>query len=358
MIIMAITCRDRDNDYDDGRMAILHFYFSCLSYIYYHVFQRCHPLIPWFLLFFILIVSILILSINPVYADTITQTMDGSMDITVTWPDNVIAGRSFTVSIFVQNNGWEDKKDVTFIFDTSNDAIIPETNNRLILPQVTKGSSFGQTINFRVEPDASSGSYFLNMNYSQVLLVNSDERQTRPTRTNIAIPITVQEQPRVNIHTITPQSIFANADFPFMVEIISYDEDIHDVELQIIPTKDIEFRGETLHTFSMIKKGEPVTITSRIATPSQEIEKEYKIPFQIYVEYTDRTDKEIMDSSTISITMRPRTFMELTTDGGIWIGNFFIAPYISIGTLVGIPTGIILSVLIRKRSQKFNEKEK
>ena len=44
--------------------------------------------------------------------------------------------------------------------------------------------------------------------------------------------------------------------------------------------------------------------------------------------------------------------MELTSDGGIWIGDFFIAPYVSIGTIVGIPAGTILSLIIRRAQNK------
>ena len=42
--------------------------------------------------------------------------------------------------------------------------------------------------------------------------------------------------------------------------------------------------------------------------------------------------------------------MELTTDGGIWIGDFFIAPYVSLGTIIGIPAGAIISLLIRRKT--------
>ncbi len=55
--------------------------------------------------------------------------------------------------------------------------------------------------------------------------------------------------------------------------------------------------------------------------------------------------------------MRPRTFMELTTDGGIWIGDFFIAPYVSLGTVIGIPAGAAISLLIR-RSQKTKKRKR
>lgn len=56
--------------------------------------------------------------------------------------------------------------------------------------------------------------------------------------------------------------------------------------------------------------------------------------------------------------MRPRTFMELTTDGGIWIEDFFIAPYVSLGTIIGIPVGTILSLVIRKKYYTKSTKKK
>ena len=96
-------------------------------------------------------------------------------------------------------------------------------------------------------------------------------------------------------------------------------------------------------------------MTSRIITPSQEINTEYKIPFQVIVTYLNDLDQEETDSKTVSLLMRPRTFMELTTDGGIWIGDFFIAPYVSLGTIIGIPAGAILSLALRK---KFSDSKK
>ena len=50
--------------------------------------------------------------------------------------------------------------------------------------------------------------------------------------------------------------------------------------------------------------------------------------------------------------------MELTTDGGIWIGDFFIAPYVSLGTIIGIPAGTIISLLIRRNQNSGKKRAK
>ena len=301
-------------------------------------------------LILVLIAFAIIGGLIPVFAETIKQTMEGGMEVEITYPDTVVIGRDFPISILVKNNGWEDKEQISFEF-SSNEIIVPIKKNEIKIEKITEGGSYGDTISFQIEKDASVGEHFLNLKYSQVLLENN-EMPRKPTNTNIAIPLTVKDQAKVNIHTITPESIFAQAEFPFTVEVLSDDIELNDVRIEIIPPKDIEFRGETLHTFSSIQKGEPLSITSRIITPSDEIQTEYKVPFQILVTYVDDVGEQKEDSKTVSLVLRPRTFMELTTDGGIWIGDFFIAPYVSLGTVIGIPAGALLSLIIRRKTQE------
>ena len=289
-----------------------------------------------------------------VYGETINQSMEGSMDVQITHPDESIIGRIASISILIKNNGWEDKQDISFIFTSQDNAMIPVSDNSIAIDKLSQGGSYGENIDFKISSDINPGIHFLNVKYSQVLISNNKEPQ-EPVVHDIAIPIVLKEEPSVVIHTNTPEAIFANAEFPFIVEIISKDIEITNVNIEIVPSIDIQFRGETLHSFSTIQKNSPITITSRIISPIEEVNTEYKLPFHIIVTYTDDMGEEKMESQVVSMVLRPRTFMELTTDGGVWIGDFFIAPYVSIGTIIGIPAGTIISLLIRK-SQKTTKK--
>ncbi len=285
-----------------------------------------------------------------VLADT-SQTMEGSMDINITYLDEVVIGRIVSISILVENKGWEDKQDISFVFSSQDGSLVPLKSNSIIIEKLSQGGSFGGKIDFKVAENASPGENFLNVKYSQVLVANNEKPQN-PIYQDIALPITIKEKPNVTIYTKTPESIFANAEFPIQIELISEDIDISNVIIKVIPPKDIEFRGETLHTFSIIQRDTPIGMTSRIITPTEEVNAEYKMPFEITVEYTDDQGNKKVDSKTVSLVLRPRTFMELTTDGGIWIGSFFIAPYVSLGTIIGIPAGAIVTLIIRKKTTK------
>lgn len=289
-------------------------------------------------------------------AEEINQSMEGSMNIKITYPEEVAVGRTFSVSVLVVNNGWEDKQDISFVFSSQDGSILPVNSKEIIIDRLAQGGSFGSSLDFKIE-DVLSGIHFLNIKYSQVLIANN-ETPLQPISQDITIPIKVINEPDVNIYTKTPESIFTNAEFPFEVEVTSDDINIRDVTIKVVTPKGIDFRGETMHTFSKIEKGNPVSFTSRIVTPTEEVNTEYKLPFEVIVEYTDDLEEEKTEAKTVSLVLRPRTFMELTTDGGIWVGDFFIAPYVSLGTIIGIPTGTILSVLIRRRMDKPKKRKR
>jgi len=290
-------------------------------------------------------------------AETTKQTMEGSMDLQVTHPESSIVGRTFSISVLIENNGWEDKQDISLIITNTDKSIIAVDSNEIIIDRLSTEGSYGSTIDFQISSDATVGIHFLNILYSQVLVKNNEEPQM-PTSNNIAIPIMIKEQPKVTIHTITPKTIFPNAEFPFEVEIISQDIDLTDVSVQIIPSDNIIFLGEENHSFSSIQQNVPISINTQIKTPQQELGTDHKIPFQVIVSYTDDIGNEKTDSKTVPLVLRPRTFMELTTDGGIWIGSFFIAPYVSIGTLIGIPMGTLFSIAIKRSLNKKKKQKK
>lgn len=289
-------------------------------------------------------------------AATIKQTMEGGVDVTITHPDSVIVGRDFTISALVQNNGWEDKQDIKFIITSPDDSILVN-NGTLVIDRLSTGGSYGGTIVLKSSRPAQLGTHYLNAVYSQILL-SHNETPLPAMQKNIAIPIEIKKLPEVQINTSAPESIFTNAEFPFDVEIISKDIDIQNVLVEIKSPSDVSFRGQTTHTFSTIEKNTPLVVRSQIVTSSSEVVLEHKLPFEVSVKYTDDTETERTISKTVSLLLRPRTFMEFTTDGGLWIGGFFLAPYVSIGTLVGIPGGALFSLLIHRLQKKNSKKRK
>lgn len=289
-------------------------------------------------------------------AATIKQTMDGAMDLTIEYPDSVISGQDFAISVFVQNNGWEDKQAVTFMVELQSPSILAK-NQTILVERLSKSGSFGGTLEFGTVPGSDLGTHYLNGLYSHVLLSNNETPQAAFQK-NIAIPILVKAEPEIQLNTITPSSIFPNAEFPFDVEISSPDAVLHDVSVQIVAPPDVAIRGQTSYTYSTIEQDTPLFIRTQVITTPEEVTSEHKIPFEVTVSYVDDSGETKTTSKTVSLLLRPRTFMEFTTDGGLWLGGFFLAPYVSIGTIVGIPAGALFSLMIHRLQKRKKSRKK
>ena len=305
---------------------------------------------------FILIFSSFCIPLPMVYAEDVTETFEGGMDLQITYPESVMIGRIFSVVIHLENNGWENKQDISFAISNPDFAFKSLGDEIITIEELTTSSSFGTTLDYEVSKNTSEGTHFLNISYSQVLVSNNVDPMPA-TKTAIALPIMVMKEPVVTIQTTTPESIFSNTEFPFEVNVISEDIDISDLTVQIILPQDIEFRGDTSYNMSSLEKGIPFNVKAEMITPAT-ISTEHTIPVKVVVSYTDDLGDEKSDSSSVPLLLRPKTFLEITNDGGIWVGDFFIAPYVSIGTIVGIPAGTIFSLLLRRAVERRKKNKK
>ena len=303
---------------------------------------------------FVLILSSFGIPMPIVNAENMTETFEGGMDLQITYPESVMLGRPFSVAIHLENNGWENKQDISFTITNPDSAFIALGTEIHKIPELTTSSSFGTTLDYEVYKNANEGTHFLNISYSQVLVSNNVDPMPA-TNTAIALPIMVVKEPVVTVQTTTPESIFSNTEFPFEVSVVSHDIDIKDLTVQIIVPEDIEFRGDTSYNMSLLEKGTPFNVKAEMITPTN-ISTEHTIPVKVIVSYTDDLGDEKSDASSVSLLLRPKTFLEVTNDGGLWIGDFFIAPYVSIGTIVGIPAGTIFSLLLKRAIEKRKKK--
>ena len=305
------------------------------------------------LLIFSLFPLLFFASSGHAYSETVKLSQDGGMEIEIVHPDSVLNERTFSISFLIQNNGWESKQDIILKLTNPDDAFTPVVEETIRIEELTSSSSFGTTLDYVVHKDATEGTHFINIDYSQILLSNNVDPMPQ-TQMNIAIPIEVLNRPEIVIETITPESIFAKSEFSIQATITSSDIDLEDITLEII-APDIEFRGDTFYKLSSLEKQTPYTISAELITPVENVTTEYTIPVKVILTYTDDLGETNTSTQSMPLLLRPKTFMELTNDGGIWIGDFFIAPYVSIGTIVGIPAGTILSLIIRRSQNKKKE---
>lgn len=290
------------------------------------------------------------------HAETARYDVGDGMELEVSYPGTVGGGGGeFAVSFLVRNGGWEDK-DAVMVLAKPGGAVVPAgaapDGGRIAAVidagRIAAGGSHGQAATFAVSREARPGTHYINLEYSHVLLENN-EVPREPLRADLAIPVTVVAGPRVDVAVSAPESLFAGAEFPLGITVGSDVADMADVRVEISAPAGVELRGKSLHSFSLIERGRAVEIASRIAVPPGDVSMESRVPLEVSVSYAGGDGERREETRTVSPVLRPRAFMELAADGGVWIGGLFIAPYVSIGTLVGVPAGALLSLAVRRR---------
>ena len=292
------------------------------------------------------------------HGEAIRYDVGDGMELEVSHPGTVAAGSEFAVSFLVRNGGWEDKDSVV-VLAAPGGSVAPAGVAAsggggggpvavIDAGRIGAGGSHGQAAEFEASAEAQPGTHYINLEYSHVLLENNEVPRA-PSRTDLAIPLEVVTRPRVDVDISAPESLFAGAEFPIAVRVGSGTADLADVRVEIVAPPGVELRGQSLHSFSLIGRGSTMEVASRIWVPPADVAGESRVPLQVVVSYTDADGEGREETRTVSPVLRPRTFMELTGDGGVWIGDFFIAPYVSLGTIIGIPAGALLSLAIRRR---------
>ena len=132
------------------------------------------------------------------YSETIKLSQEGGMEIEIIHPDSVLLDRTFSISFLIQNNGWESKQDIRLTLTNTDNAFVAIADEQIKIEELTASSSFGTTLDYVVSEDATEGTHFINIDYSQVLLSNNVDPMPL-TQMNFAIPIEVQNRPEIII---------------------------------------------------------------------------------------------------------------------------------------------------------------
>ena len=145
-------------------------------------------------------------------AATTKQTMDGSVEMTVTYPDSVILGRDFTISTLVQNNGWEDKQDIKFILTSPDDSVLVN-NGTLVINRLSTVGSYGgtQVISSLTAPLLLSR-YGVPLGIKIVLCRSTEV--TSPLTSNLTVPPRTRNKvsdPLLTFSLLAPSSAITDA---------------------------------------------------------------------------------------------------------------------------------------------------
>lgn len=296
--------------------------------------------------FLIIFLSILFI---PTYAvqDNIT---DSNLQVSLNYPDTVMQGKEFVLSSIVKAMADQ----VSNITVTITCPELQIQQNSFHLDKLAEGSTFGNDFNSTVKDGVPDGSFVANVEVDYFVKGFFDPQPVKHTVTQTT-QFFAASKPFLALDIQAPSDIFAGEPFSIKGTITNQGADAHNIELSAF-SPDVQLGGQKSLDITDIDAGKSSDFEFVVQT-----QKELGDPTQATIHvngtYSDDVKKTYTVDNSFSIFARQRGMLEIGNANGIWIGQFFIAPVVGVGTIVSSVIGFMIFLWHYKNKKKQRQKK-
>ena len=297
--------------------------------------------------------SLLVWSIGiPAYALQ-SDMIDPNLQVTFEYPDVVRQGDKFVLSTIIKATA-DQVSNITLSISSPE---LYSTNNTFKLAKLAKDSTFGNDFNLETKSDTPNGVFVANAQVTYYIKGLFDAIPVKNTFTH-AFNLNTQSDPILSFDIQAPNNVFSGEPFSIKTTIKNQGTKAQNVQVTAY-SNDINLEGNKSVLLSSLDSGKSTDLDFLVNTP-----KDLDIPTHavIYVNgtYLDDSNQSHSIQDSINIFARHRGMMEIGDANGIWLGTFFIAPVVGVGTIVSSAIGffIFLWHFKNKKKQKKNKKSK
>ncbi|MGB9003837.1 MAG: hypothetical protein WCC52_08535 [Nitrosotalea sp.] len=285
----------------------------------------------------------------PTYAvqDNIT---DSNLQVSLNYPDTVMQGKEFVLSSIVKAMADQ----VSNITVTITCPELQIQQNSFHLDKLAEGSTFGNDFNSTVKDGVPDGSFVANVEVDYFVKGFFDPQPVKHTVTQTT-QFFAASKPFLALDIQAPSDIFAGEPFSIKGTITNQGADAHNIELSAF-SPDVQLGGQKSLDITDIDAGKSSDFEFVVQT-----QKELGDPTQATIHvngtYSDDVKKTYTVDNSFSIFARQRGMLEIGNANGIWIGQFFIAPVVGVGTIVSSVIGFMIFLWHYKNKKKQRQKK-
>ena len=298
----------------------------------------------------IILVFIASVFILPAYG-TENIISDANIDVTIKYPDVVTQGNEFVLSSLVKTKA-DQMSNITVSISSPEIEILQNQFNIQSLP---KDSTLGNNFDMKIKLESPNGKFLANVSVDYFIKGFFDEKPVKNTLTK-AIEFNVQSRPILLLDFDAPDSVFAGESFTVRGTVLNQGYDAKNIKI-IVDSNQITLGGKKTYSLTNLDAGKTENFEFVLQTP-----KDLSIPAHIILNistsYFDESGTEHKSEDSLEVFARQRGMLEVGGSEGVWIGNFFIAPVVGVGTIVSSVIGffIFLWHLKNKKKQKRTRK--
>ena len=291
--------------------------------------------------FLIVIISILFL---PAYAVQ-NSFSDPNLQLTFGYPDVVEQGKGFVLSSIVKATADQ----ISNITVTISSPELQIQQNRFHLDTLPKDSTFGNDFNTTVNVGTPDGTFVANIQVEYFIKGFFD---SQPVKHSIirTTEFNAQSRPSLSLDVQSPSEIFAGEPFSVTGTIKNQGANAHNIELGI-SSSEIQLNGKKSLLLTNLNSGGSTDFEFVVQT-QKDLGDPIHVTVHVNGSYADENGKTYPLDQSLNIFARHRGMLEIGDASGIWIGQFFIAPVVGIGTIVSSVIGFLIFIWHYKNKKK------
>ncbi|HLC24569.1 MAG TPA: hypothetical protein VJJ25_02950 [Nitrosopumilaceae archaeon] len=294
----------------------------------------------------IILVFIASIFIFPVYGME-SVISDANIDVTINYPDVVTQGNEFVLSSVVKTKA-DQMSNITISISSPE---IEISQNQFNIQSLPRDSTLGNNFNMKIKPESPDGKFLTNVSVEYFIKGFFDEKPVKNILTK-AIELNVQSKPILLLDLNAPDSVFAGEMFSVKGTVRNQGYNAQNIKI-ITDSDQVALDGKKIYSLTNLDAGKTENFEFILQTP-----KDLTIPTDVTINvstsFFDESGKEYTIEDSLKVFTRQRGILEIGGSEGIWVGNFFIAPVVGVGTIVSSVIGFLIFAwhLKNKKKQK------
>lgn len=270
---------------------------------------------------------------------------DGNIEVELNYPDVVSQGNDFVLATTVKAKS-DNISNITVAVSSPEIEIM---QNDFHVPSLAKDSTLGNNFNLKIKQEVPNGNLLINLAVEYFIKGFFDEKPVKNTLTK-AIEFNVQSKPILILDVVAPDSVFAGEPFSIRGTIKNHGDAAKNI-LIVVDSKQVVLEGKKIFSLTSLDAGKTENFEFVVQTP-----KILSVPTHIVVNmdtsYVDESGNMYNQEDSINVFARLRGMLEIGGAQGVWIGDFFIAPVVGIGTIVSSVIGFLIFLWHMKNKKK------
>ncbi len=276
---------------------------------------------------------------------------DANIDVTINYPDVITQGTEFVLSSLVKTKA-DQMSNITVSISSPEIEVIQNQFNIHILP---RDSTLGNNFNMKIKPESPDGKLLANVSIEYFIKGFFDEKPVKNAITK-AIEFNVQSKPILLLDFDAPDSVFVGETFSVKGTIRNQGYNAKNIKMTAYSDQ-VALDGKKIYSLTNLDAGKTENFEFVL-----QISKELSIPTDITINistsYFDESGKEYVAEDSLNAFARQKGILEIGGAEGIWVGDFFIAPVVGIGTIVSSVIGFLMFLWHMKNKKKTKRVKK